>query len=181
MQQKRLILNQNLIDITIQRLCQELIENHGEFSDTVLLGLQPRGIYLADKISEKLAFILQKKIPLGYIDATFYRDDFRRRSSPLTPNATRVPFIIENKQVILIDDVISSGRMVRAAMDAMIAFGRPQKVELMILIDRKYTRDYPIMPDYCGVKVNTLESQYVSVEWVEKGFEKDAIWITEKA
>ena len=101
MQQKRLILNQNLIDITIQRLCQELIENHGEFSDTVLLGLQPRGIYLADKISEKLAFILQKKIPLGYIDATFYRDDFRRRSSPLTPNATRVPFIIENNQIFI--------------------------------------------------------------------------------
>jgi pyrimidine operon attenuation protein/uracil phosphoribosyltransferase len=179
MQQKRLILNQNLIDITIQRLCQELIENHGEFSDTVLLGLQPRGIYLADKISEKLAFILQKKIPLGYIDATFYRDDFRRRSSPLTPNATRVPFIIENKQVILIDDVISSGRMVRAAMDAMQAFGRPSRVELLCLIDRKYNRDIPIQPDYIGQKVNTLDSQLVSVEWKAQGCENDAIWLVE--
>ncbi|MFN3590141.1 MAG: bifunctional pyr operon transcriptional regulator/uracil phosphoribosyltransferase PyrR [Spirosomataceae bacterium] len=179
MQQKRLILNQNLIDITIQRLCQELIENHGEFSDTVLLGLQPRGIYLADKIGEQLALILQKKIPLGYIDATFYRDDFRRRASPLTPNATRVPFIIENKQVILIDDVISSGRMVRAAMDAMQAFGRPSRVELLCLIDRKYNRDIPIQPDYIGQKVNTLDSQLVSVEWKVQGCANDAIWLVE--
>lgn len=179
MQQKRLILNQSLIDITIQRLCQELIENHGEFSDTVLLGLQPRGIYLADKIGEQLSTILQKKVPLGYIDATFYRDDFRRRASPLTPNATRVPFIIENKQVILIDDVISSGRMVRAAMDAMQAFGRPSRVELLCLIDRKYNRDIPIQPDYVGQKVNTLDSQLVSVEWKEQGCVNDAIWLVE--
>ncbi|MFN3782360.1 MAG: bifunctional pyr operon transcriptional regulator/uracil phosphoribosyltransferase PyrR [Spirosomataceae bacterium] len=179
MKQKRLILSHSLIDITIQRLCQELIENHGDFTDTVLLGLQPRGTYLADRINEKLVGILHKQIPLGYIDATFYRDDFRRRASPLTPNATKVPFIIENKQVILIDDVISSGRMVRAAMDAMQAFGRPSRVELLCLIDRKYNRDIPIQPDYIGQKVNTLDSQLVSVEWKVQGYEDDAIWIME--
>ncbi|EOZ99657.1 Uracil phosphoribosyltransferase [Indibacter alkaliphilus LW1] len=125
--------------------------------------------------------IAGQKVPFGYLDATFHRDDFRRRDLPLKANETKIEFLIEGKKVILIDDVLYKGRSVRAALDAMIAFGRPLKVELMVLVDRKYTRDYPIMPDYYGVKVNTLESQYVSVEWTKNGFDKDAIWITEKA
>lgn len=133
-----------------------------------------------DKIVDLIQEISGQEVPYGYLDATFHRDDFRRRDLPLKANETKVNFLIEGKKVILIDDVLYKGRSVRAALDAMIAFGRPQKVELMVLVDRKYTRDYPIMPDYCGVKVNTLESQYVSVEWVENGFEKDSIWITEK-
>jgi pyrimidine operon attenuation protein/uracil phosphoribosyltransferase len=178
--QKRLVLDQQQIAIILKRFCHQLIENHDDFTDTVLLGLQPRGIIVLDKMVKLLEEISGVKVPSGYLDATFHRDDFRRRDFPLQANETKINFLIEGKKVILVDDVLYKGRSVRAAMDAMIAFGRPQKVELMILVDRKYTRDYPIMPDYFGLKVNTLESQYVAVEWREKGFEKDAIWITEK-
>lgn len=179
--QKRLVLDQTQINITISRFCYQLIENHDDFDNTVLLGLQPRGSLVLDRIVQRLKEISGIAVPFGYLDATFHRDDFRRRDLPLRANETKIDFLIENKKVILVDDVIYKGRSIRAAMDAMIAFGRPQKVELMVLIDRKYTRDFPIKPDYFGRQVNTLESQYVSVEWQGQGFEEDAIWITEKS
>ena len=175
--QKKLILDQNLVDITINRLCQQLIENHGNFSGSVIIGLQPRGIYLASRIKEKLDLILRKDIQLGYLDTTFYRDDFRRREEPIKANATEIPFIIENKRVVLIDDVLFTGRSVRAALDAMIAFGRPRKVELLVLVNRRYSRDLPIEPNYIGKSVNTLHSQKVKVEWKEQGIKKDSIWL----
>jgi pyrimidine operon attenuation protein / uracil phosphoribosyltransferase len=178
--QKRLVLDQQQIAITLKRFCYQLIENHDDFENTVILGLQPRGTLLLDKIVALLEEISGIKVPSGYLDATFHRDDFRRRDFPLKANETKIDFLVEGKKVILIDDVLYQGRSVRAAMDAMIAFGRPQKVELMVLVDRRLTRDYPIMPDYFGVKVNTLDSQYVVVEWKEQGHPEDAIWITEK-
>lgn len=179
MNQKRLVLSSPLLEIVVSRLCQELIENHGDFTDSVLLGLQPRGIYLAERITRELSRTLGRELPLGYLDATFYRDDFRRRDTPLRPNTTNVPFLIENKRVILIDDVMATGRMVRAALDAMSAFGRPRKVELLVLIYRRYNRDLPIKPDYVGQRVNTLESQRVLVEWTEQGADTDRIWLME--
>lgn len=179
MNQKRLVLSSPLLEIVISRLCQELIENHGDFADSVLLGLQPRGIYLAERVARELSRTLGRTVPLGYLDATFYRDDFRRRDTPLRPNTTNVPFLVEDKRVILIDDVMATGRMVRAALDAMSAFGRPGKVELLVLIDRRYNRDLPIKPDYVGQRVNTLESQRVLVEWTEQGAETDRIWLME--
>lgn len=175
--QKRLILSNPLLDITLNRLCQQLIENHADFSDSVILGLQPRGIYLAERITQKLRTLTSQEIKLGYLDATFFRDDFRRRDSPLKPNATKVPFVIEGKKVILIDDVLATGRMVRAALDAMQAFGRPEKVELLCLINRRYERDIPIQPDYTGMRVNTLDTQRVLVEWTEQGADEDRIWL----
>lgn len=177
MQKKRLILSQPLLDITIKRLCQEVIETNDHLSNTVLLGLQPRGIYFASRIKNTLKDDFGIDLPLGNLDATFYRDDFKRKGSILKPNSTDINFIIENKNVILIDDVLATGRMVRAAIDAMQAFGRPEKVELMCLVNRKYNRDLPIQPDFSGVKVNTLDSQRVLVEWQEQGYEEDAIWL----
>ncbi|SEJ75685.1 pyrimidine operon attenuation protein / uracil phosphoribosyltransferase [Cyclobacterium xiamenense] len=178
--QKRLVLDQKQLSITISRFCYQLIENHDDFENTVLLGLQPRGALVLDRIIQRMQEIRQLSLRFGYLDATFHRDDFRRRDLPLRANETKIDFLIENRKVILVDDVLYKGRSARAAMDAMIAFGRPQKVELMVLIDRKYTRDFPIQPDYFGRQVNTLESQYVSVEWQSQGFPEDAIWITEK-
>ena len=176
---KRLILSSPLLEIMTSRLCQELIENHQDFDNTVIMGLQPRGIFFAERVVAELRERTGKEIPLGHLDATFYRDDFRRRDSPLLPNKTNVPFLIEGKRVILIDDVLASGRMVRAALDAMTAFGRPKMVELLVLIDRRYNRELPIEPDYFGMKVNTLESQRVLVEWKEQGFEADHIWMVD--
>jgi pyrimidine operon attenuation protein/uracil phosphoribosyltransferase len=175
--QKKLILDTDLLDITLSRLCQQLIENHNDFSSSVILGLQPRGIFLAELIHQKLEKSLKRKIDLGYLDATFHRDDFRRRELPVKANETRVPFIIEGKSVILMDDVLFTGRTVRAALDAMIAFGRPKKVELLVLIDRKYNRDLPIAPDYIGKAVNTLTTQKVLVEWQAQGHKQNKIWL----
>jgi pyrimidine operon attenuation protein / uracil phosphoribosyltransferase len=177
---KKLILDSDLLDITISRLCQQLIENHNDFGETVILGLQPRGIYLAEEIHKKLEQDTLKSIPLGYLDATFYRDDFRRRETPAKASETRIPFVIEGKKVVLVDDVLFTGRTVRAALDAMIAFGRPAKVELLVLIDRKYNRDLPVAADYVGKAVNTLASERVLVELKAQGHKQNKIWLINK-
>jgi len=178
--QKKLVLDSNQLDITLDRLCQQLIEAHSHFSDSVILGMQPRGIFLAELIHAKLEKLVKKKIPLGYLDTTFHRDDFRRREIPAKASETRVNFVIEGKNVILIDDVLFTGRTVRAALDAMIAFGRPSKVELLVLVDRKYTRDLPISADYVGRYVDTLESQRVLVELEAQGYRQNKIWLVNK-
>jgi pyrimidine operon attenuation protein / uracil phosphoribosyltransferase len=176
--ERRLILSSPLLEISINRLCHQLIENHQDFSNSVILGLQPRGVFFAKRIHIQLEKLCSCMIPFGSLDATFFRDDFRRRET-IKPNSTNIPFLIEQKNVILIDDVISTARMVRAALDAMVSFGRPEKVELCVLINRIYNRDLPIEPNYVGMKVNTLDSQKVLVEWQEQGFEKDQIWLTD--
>lgn len=175
--QKKLILDSDLLDITLNRLCQQLIENHNNFKDTVILGLQPRGIFLAELIHQKLEKLIGSKILLGLLDTTFHRDDFRRRDTPAKASETRVPFVIEGKSVVLIDDVLFTGRTVRAAMDAMITFGRPTKVELLVLVDRKHSRDLPIAADYVGKYVNTIESQRVLVELQAHGDKQNKIWL----
>ncbi|WP_439881499.1 bifunctional pyr operon transcriptional regulator/uracil phosphoribosyltransferase PyrR [Pontibacter sp. MBLB2868] len=179
--QKRLIVNHQLLEIMVMRLCHQLIESHGDFSESVILGLQPRGVYVAERIQQTLATILGKQILTGHLDTTFYRDDFRRRDSPLTANATKIDFLIEGKKVILVDDVLYTGRSVRAALDAMIAFGRPASVELLVLIDRLYTRHLPIQPTYVGRNVNSLSSQRVLVEWKGQDTPEDSIWLITKS
>jgi pyrimidine operon attenuation protein/uracil phosphoribosyltransferase len=178
--QKKLILDTDLLDITLSRLCQQLIENHTDFAETVVIGLQPRGIYLAELIHQKLEASTKHKIPLGYLDTTFHRDDFRRREIPAKASETRVEFVIEGKKVVLIDDVLFTGRSVRAALDAMIAFGRPEKVELLVLVDRKHTRDLPIAADYVGKYVDTLSTQRVLVELEAQGHKQNKIWLINK-
>lgn len=141
--------------------------------------MQPRGIFLAERIKKDLQKLVSSEIHLGYLDTTFHRDDFRRRDEPITASQTKIPFLIENKSVILVDDVLFTGRTVRAALDAMNTFGRPAKVELLVLIDRLYSRHIPIKADYVGRKVNTIQSQKVAVELSEQG-EEDNIWLITK-
>lgn len=176
MQQKS-ILKEDHLRITLMRLCQQLIENHDRFENTVALGLQPRGIFFAKRLAQLLKLEFKAHMDLGYLDTTFHRDDFRRRDTPKKASTTDVPFVIEERNVVLIDDVLYTGRSVRAALDAMITFGRPKKVELMVLIDRSYNRDLPIEANYIGRKVNTLKSSEVKVEWRDQGFKKDAVWL----
>jgi pyrimidine operon attenuation protein/uracil phosphoribosyltransferase len=177
---QRLILNEGALDVTLSRLCMQLIENHGSFSETALIALQPRGKWLAQRIAEKLAKFTGNTIELGYLDATFFRDDFRRRDNPITANATEMPFLVEGKKVVLIDDVLYTGRSLRASLDAMQAFGRPTKVEYLVLVDRKYTREIPVEATYIGTAVNSIKTERVSVEWKEQGYESDNIWLLSK-
>ena len=153
------------MDLTIRRLCYQLIETHNDFQKTVLIGLQPRGIHVLSRLKAQLESILQHSILCGNLDITFYRDDFRRRERPLIPSVTNIDFVIENKNVVLIDDVLYTGRTIRSGLDALMAFGRPSKVELLTLIDRRFQRDLPIQADYVGYTVDTLISEKVSVEW----------------
>lgn len=179
------MLNPVLLDgqkfqITIQRLCRQLIENHNDFSNSVIIGIQPRGIYLAKRIAEELRKILPGKIiQQGDLDITFFRDDFRRRESPLVPNQTRIDFIVEGKKVILMDDVLWTGRTIRAAMDAMMAFGRPEKMELLVLVDRRYSRHIPVSADYTGIAVDSIASQRVVVSWKETDTEDKIVLISD--
>lgn len=162
------ILNPIQFQLTVTRLCYELIENHDDFSKTAIIGLQPRGIYLVKRLKKELHKILGDiDIPVGALDITFYRDDFRRRNTPIAANKTEIDFIIEDKNVILVDDVFFTGRSLRAGLDAMLAFGRPNQVEMLTLIERKYKRQFPLQPDYIGKSVDSLSSQRVDVEWEE--------------
>jgi pyrimidine operon attenuation protein/uracil phosphoribosyltransferase len=154
--------------IIIDRLVHELIENHRDFHDTVLIGLQPRGVYLAHRIEQRLRELLpEAAVHNGSLDVTFFRDDFRRRERPLEPNNTEIPFLIEGKKVILIDDVLYTGRTIRAGLDAMLSFGRPTRVELLVFIDRRFSRELPIEPRYVGKAIDSIDSQRVSVSWSE--------------
>ncbi len=178
--QRRILFERKHLEATFGRLTQELVENYGDFRDTVLIGLQPRGIIFTRRLHKRILELTNVELPIGALDITFYRDDFRRRDTIIKANTTDIPFIIEGKKVILVDDVLYTGRTVRSALDAMTAYGRPQNVELLVLIDRKYSRHLPIEPQYIGRRVNTLDSQRVQVEWREQGHAEDAIWLAEK-
>jgi pyrimidine operon attenuation protein/uracil phosphoribosyltransferase len=168
MKMKKIIINKTKFNIIVERLSHQLIENHDDFRETVLIGIQPRGIHLCNRIHQKLSSIISNSIiKVGNLDITFYRDDFRRRQNPLEPQAIDIDFSIEEKNVVLIDDVLYTGRSVRAAMDALLAFGRPKSVELMTLIDRRFSRHLPIQPNYVGQKIDTITSEKVIVEWEE--------------
>jgi pyrimidine operon attenuation protein / uracil phosphoribosyltransferase len=161
------ILNEQQLAITIQRLSQQVLENHLELENTVLIGLQPRGIYFSDRIVGQLrSQVAPGRIAYGKLDITFYRDDVRRALHE--PNRTEIPFSIENKNVILIDDVLWTGRTIRAALDALLDFGRPSKVELCVLIDRRLSRQLPIQADYTGKSIDSMITQKVKVYWSEK-------------
>jgi pyrimidine operon attenuation protein/uracil phosphoribosyltransferase len=163
----KIILNEQQLAITIQRLTHQLLENHLNLEDTVLIGIQPRGIYFSNRIVEQLRLQTGgRKIPYGLLDITFYRDDVRKGLHEL--NQTDIPFSIENKNVVLIDDVLWTGRTIRAALDALLDFGRPAKVELCVLIDRRFSRQLPIQADYTGRSIDSIITQKVKVFWKDK-------------
>jgi len=161
------ILNEQQLAITIQRLSHQVLENHIDLENTVLIGIQPRGIYFSNRIVGQLKTqVAGGKIDYGKLDITFYRDDVRKGLHEL--NQTDIPFSIEDKNVILIDDVLYTGRTIRAALDALLDFGRPAKVELCILIDRRFSRQLPIQADYTGKSIDSIITQKVKVFWQEK-------------
>ncbi|MBL7776825.1 MAG: bifunctional pyr operon transcriptional regulator/uracil phosphoribosyltransferase PyrR [Chitinophagales bacterium] len=176
--QPRIILDQKKFDLTITRLCHQLIEQHKDFSQTSLIGVQPRGVFLADRIHEKLSKILKKKdIQYGKLDITFYRDDFRLKGKPMIADEMSIDFSLENRNIVLIDDVLYTGRTIRAALDAMLDYGRPADVELLVLIDRRLHRHVPIQAKYVGKVIDSIHTEKVKVEWKETEG-NDKVWIT---
>ncbi len=161
------VLTEEQLVITIQRLSHQILENHLELDNCVLIGIQPRGIFVSDKIVAQLRKqVAAEKIQYGKLDITFYRDDVRKQLH--IANKTDIPFSIENKNVIIIDDVLYTGRTIRAALDALLDFGRPAKVELCVLIDRRFSRQLPIQADYTGKSIDSIITQKVKVCWKEK-------------
>lgn len=172
----RSILSQQQINLTIQRLANQLNENNSADQDTVIIGIQPRGVYLSDRIVSALkAESNQAKILYGKLDITFYRDDIRKELH--VPNQTDIRFSIEGKKVVIVDDVLYTGRTIRAALDALLSFGRPEKVELLVLIDRRYSRELPIQPDYTGKSIDSIVTQKVKVFWKEKDGRDEVVLI----
>ena len=176
---QKVLLNAKEVNIILRLTCQ-LIEKHNDFSNTVLIGLQPRGVYLANRIAKILKEDYKvKNIQLGLLDITFFRDDFRRGDKPLEANTTNINFIVENKTVVFIDDVLYTGRSIRAALTAIQSFGRPNEIELLTLIDRRFSRHLPIQPDYKGRQVDVINNEKVKVNWKENDGE-DTVYLINK-
>jgi pyrimidine operon attenuation protein/uracil phosphoribosyltransferase len=174
---QKVLLNATEVQIALHRLACQLIENHDTFKDTVLVGIQPRGIFLAERLKAMLQNEYKiKGIQLGYLDITFYRDDFRRSEKPLEANKTMLNFIVEDKKVVFIDDVLYTGRSIRSALTAIQDFGRPLEIELLTLIDRRFSRHLPIQPDYRGRQVDAIGGEKVKVCWKENDGE-DAVYL----
>ena len=161
------VLNQQQISLTIKRLANQILESTGQLENTVLVVLQPRGVFFSERIVKELAQELDSsQVQYGKMDITFYRDDIRKELH--VPNQTDIRFSMEGKKVILIDDVLYTGRTIRAALDALMDFGRPESVQLMVLIDRRYSRQLPIQPDYTGKSIDSIITQKVKVFWQER-------------
>ncbi len=167
MPDNRIIHDSNRFALTIERLCRHLIEEHGDFASSCLIGIQTGGVQLAERLYARLVELGIQNIPFGKLDITFYRDDFRTKQGPHTAHPTEIDFLVENRRVILVDDVLYSGRTVLSAMTALNHYGRPSKVELLVMVDRRFRRTLPIQANYRGLLVDTLTDEYVDVQWQE--------------
>jgi pyrimidine operon attenuation protein / uracil phosphoribosyltransferase len=170
------ILDESQLQLTIRRLSHQIIENHFPFTDTCFIGIQPRGIFVSDRIVNYVKQLYPKyDLQYGKLDITFYRDDVRGQLH--VANETDISFSIEHKRVVLIDDVLFTGRTIRAALDALQDFGRPAKVELCVLVDRRFSRQLPIQPDYVGKAIDSIVSQKVKVSWDAKDGKNEVYFV----
>ena len=181
MDRERVILSRERFALTLDRLCHQLIEQFDRFENTCIIGIQPRGTYLSDRLCERLKELLGVPyLPYGKLDITFYRDDFRLRSKPLVPSSTQMDFLVDDKNVLLVDDVLYTGRTVQAALAALNDYGRPRMVELAVLVDRRFNRHLPIQADFVGLTVDALDMAYVQVEWAQTDGEDRILLFADK-
>ena len=175
----KMILSSDELSVIFHRICCQLIEEHEDFKSSALIGLQPRGVIFARRIRQILKESYSiKDLRYGELDTTFFRDDFRRREAPLNPNQTAIDFLVEDAKVIFLDDVLFTGRSVRAAMDAVLSFGRPARIELVALIDRRFHRDLPVQANIIGKRIDSINEERVVVEWKEQSG-KDQVMLTQ--
>lgn len=164
----QVLINEEQFALILDRLAHQLLEHH-DFTETDLVGLQPRGTRVAERLASRLYGLLDgREIRCGALDVTFHRDDIGRREKPIAPQENNMEFLVENRKVILVDDVLFTGRTIRAGLDALLAYGRPSKVELAVLVDRRFKRELPIEPTYIGTQIDSISDQHVVVEWSEE-------------
>ncbi|MCX7550464.1 bifunctional pyr operon transcriptional regulator/uracil phosphoribosyltransferase PyrR [Xanthomarina sp. F2636L] len=174
---QKVLLNATEVNIILHRLACQLIEKHKDFANTVLIGIQPRGKFLAERLTKMLKEDYNiKNVHLGLLDITFFRDDFRRGEKTLEANTTEINFLVEDKNIVFIDDVLYTGRSIRSALTAIQSFGRPKEIELLTLIDRRFSRHLPIQPNYRGRQVDAINNERVQVNWIENDGE-DAVYL----
>jgi pyrimidine operon attenuation protein/uracil phosphoribosyltransferase len=178
MSQPKLLINSHKLNLIIKRFALQLIEMHGDFSQSAIIGLQPRGVYLAKRITDVITELQpENTLKYGELDHTFFRDDIGR-GEIFMPKKSNINFSTENLNIILVDDVLYTGRSVRASIDAMMSFGRPKQVELMVLVDRRFQRELPISPNYVGVVVDSRSTgEHVKVEWTD---DQQQVWLLSK-
>ena len=164
----KILISEKKLEIILNRLCHQLKEKHGDFSSTILVGLQPRGTLLLDRLSKILNRQGFTNLKSGKLDTTFFRDDYRRSETPLNANKTEMNETVEGMNVVFIDDVLFTGRSIRSALTAIDTYGRPNSIELLVLIDRRFSRHLPIQPDYLGVQIDALQGDRVRVVWSNK-------------
>ncbi len=167
----KILLNQKKVTTILKRLCHQLMERHGDFSNSILVGIQPRGILLLDQIINLLKEEDIREIKYGKLDVTFFRDDFRRKKKPLNAKSTEMNVTVEGKKVVFIDDVLYTGRSIRSALTAIDSYGRPESIELLVLVDRRFSRHLPIQPDYLGAQIDALQGDRVRVVWSKNSTE----------
>ncbi len=173
----KILVDTQKANLIIQRFALQLIENHKDLSNTAIIGLQPRGIQLAKAIKNHINHLGHHDILYGEVDHTFFRDDIGRGGFHL-PKPSSVNFSTENKNIIIVDDVLFTGRSVRSAIDAIMSFGRPNRIELMVLVDRRFQRELPIKPDYTGVTIDSRNTNdFVKVMWQSENLVQ--VWLLE--
>lgn len=178
LKEKAKILDQNTIDKSLKRMAHEIVENAETMDDTVLVGIKNRGAYIAERLADKIKEIAEKRPEVGALDITLYRDDLTQVSEQPIVHATEITFDIDQKRVVLVDDVLFTGRTIRCALDALIDFGRPKQIQLAVLVDRGH-RELPIRADYVGKNVPTAIKEVVEVRLTESDG-KDEVVICEK-
>ncbi len=161
----RVIVDSEKFSIILDRLAQQLVEENSDFANAAIIGIQEKGVILAEQLISRIEKQIDKTVHFGKLDITFYRDDFRLREKPLKASATSIDFQVEGMNIILIDDVVYSGRTIHAAIAALQDFGRPKKVELLSMVDRRFNRHLPVKTDYTGIQVDALDEAYVRVQW----------------
>ena len=165
LREKAQVLDAAALDRALTRIAHEVIEKNGGAKDIAFVGLRTRGVTLAQRLATKVAAIDGASVPVGTLDLTLYRDDLVLRGAPVV-RGTDIPFPIKDKTVVLVDDVLFTGRTIRAALDALIDLGRPRMIQLAILIDRGH-RELPIRPDYIGKNLPTSRREAVAVRLTE--------------
>lgn len=176
---KEILLSEQEISSILKDLTKKIVDIHKDFKNTALVGIQPRGAFVAKRIAKILKEDYQISTDLGWLDIAFFRDDFRQSQKTLLANSTEINFEVEGKNIIFIDDVLYTGRSIRAALTAVESFGRPNKIELLVMVDRPLSRHLPIQPDYFGKKVESPENKRIVFSWKETQGE-DMVYLIEK-